>query len=280
MKNILYALLATAALALSVTAQSAKTFEVPFTMDRNLMIVRGKLNNRQVQDFIFDTGTNGIVLSESAAAKFGLKSKGFATMGSINGETSEKVKKTVVYRLGFSGFDLRNSPAVIIKDEAIFSPNAAGIVGLSAFNGYLVTIDHKNSKLIFKKGNLKPGANTIRLNDAPILEAQIELNGTKVPAHFDSGAPGYIAIPKEWTSYKLKSEPVRIGRGRTPMSEFDVFEADFAGEITIGQLVLKDPKITLLTGKFPAVNLGYKFFKQYKITIDFKNKLMRVEPNS
>lgn len=276
MKKILYTLVMAAIFAVAAAAQNATQFEVPFTMDRNLVIIKGKLQNKEIHDFIFDTGTTGIVLSEEIAAKYRLKSKGFTVMKSFDGESKEKVRNVVVSSLNFNGLNLRNIKAASVKPENIFSPNAAGIVGLSAFNGNLVTIDYKNSKLIFKRGALKPGENTIPINAENILEAQIELNGTKVPAHFDCGAPGYIAIPKEWDTYKVKSEPVLRGRGRTPMGEFEVYAAEFDGVITVGNIVLNNPKIILITGKFPAVNLGYEFFKQYKITIDAKSKLMEI----
>jgi predicted aspartyl protease len=249
-------------------------------MDRHLIIIQGKLQGGVTLDFIFDTGTTGIILSEDIAKKYRLKPKGFSIMSSINGETQEKLKNFAVSSLSFNGVILKNTRAVAVKSENIFSPTAAGIVGLSAFSGNLVTIDYKNSKLIFKKGTLPPGENTIPLSASNILEANIELNGQKVLAHFDNGAPGFIAIPKEWSTYKVKTEPVLRGRGRTPMGEFEVYTADFDGAVTIGKLVLKDPKITLLTGRFPAVNLGFQFFKEYKITIDSKSKLMQIVPYS
>lgn len=98
-------------------------------------------------------------------------------------------------------------------------------------------------------------------------------------AHFDCGAAGYIAIPKRWDSiYKLQSEPVFVGKGRTPMGDFEVFKANIDGNIGIGNYMLKDPKITLLTGDFfYSVNLGYEFFKQHLITINTKNTLLLIE---
>ena len=45
-------------------------FEIPFILDRNLIIIQGKLNNQEECNFIFDTGTQGIVISDSITYKY------------------------------------------------------------------------------------------------------------------------------------------------------------------------------------------------------------------
>jgi len=253
-------------------------FEVQFTMYRNLIIVQGEINNQENCNFIFDTGTNGILLNDSIVKFHNLKAIGSKVIESPNGNVKEKVKSVIIPSLKFNGLNLKNIEAIAVKPQDIFSPNAIGIIGISAFNGYIITIDYQNTKLIFKKGELKPNNNSIPIEADNILEAKINLNGKKVLAHFDCGAPGYIAIPMEWKSeLKLKSEPVLIGKGKTPGGEFEVYASQLDGEITIGKLVLKDTQITLVTSGFPAINLGMEFFKKNSISIDGKNKLLQIE---
>jgi gag-polyprotein putative aspartyl protease/Aspartyl protease len=260
--------------------QSNVQFEIPFTMDRNLVIIKGKLGNEEA-DFIFDTGTKGIVISDEVAQKQRFKKSGTAKMGSPNSPTMEELPTVIIPKLDFNGLILNKTNAVAVNPQNIFSPTAVGIVGMSAFEGNLITIDYKNAKLIFKKGQLTPNKNTIEIDPTMILEGKISLNGKQVLAHFDCGSPNFIAIPKEWTAdYKLKSEPKLMGKGMTPGGQFEVYIADFDGDIAIGSLVLNNPKVELLTGNFPAVNLGFRFFSKYLITIDTKNKLMQILPNS
>ena len=255
-------------------------FEIPFILDRNLIIIQGKLNNQEVYNFIFDTGTTGIVISDSITYKYKLKTKGYTTLRSPNGQVMEKAKNVIIPSVSLNGFSMKHRKAISVKPENIFPPNVIGIIGLSAFNGNLLTIDYQNSRLIVKKGKLSPNENVIKINTANILEAKIVLNDNEVLAHFDCGSPNYIAIPMEWdTQYKLKSEPVLLGKGRTPGGEFEIYKAQFYGNIIIGSIVLKDPQIELVTGGFPAVNLGFRFFKTYLITIDTKNELMQIIEN-
>lgn len=288
MRNIITLLFILSLLVASVAAQNLTTatntntnqIEVPFTLDRHLVIIKGKINNKDVVDFIFDTGTTGIVLSETFAKKYQFKAKGFTIMKSPNGDLSEKVQNVTIPQLGFEGLNLKKAKAVTVKPQMIFSPTAAGIIGLKAFKGHLVTIDYKNSKLIFQKGSLKPNEKTIPIDVTNILDAKVNLLGKEVLANFDNGAPGFITIPMEWKNdYKLKSDPVLMGKGKTPGGEFEVYISRLDGELKIGSIVLKDPEITLFTGGFKAINFGSQFFKKYTITIDAKSKLMQIEQN-
>jgi hypothetical protein len=278
-KNLVFILGLLAATA--TFAQKNEQFEVPFTMDRNLIVIKGKFDNNEALDFIFDTGTTGIVLNEEIAKKNQFKASGTVRMGSPMGQgKEEEVPLVMIPKLDFNGLVLTENKAVAVNPQQIFSPTAAGIVGISAFEGNLITIDYANSKLIFKKGELSPDKNTIEIDPTHILEGKISLNGKHVLANFDCGSPNFIAIPKEWTAdYKLKSEPKLMGRGMTPSGEFEVYVAEFDGEIAIGSLVFNNPKIELLTGQFKAVNLGFRFFKKHLITIDTKHKLMQILPN-
>jgi Aspartyl protease len=261
--------------------QSNEQFEVPFTMDRNLVVIKGKFDNNEELDFIFDTGTTGIVLNEEIVKKNQFKAGGTMKMGSPNGQAKEEeVPICIIPKLDFNGLILNETKAVAVNPQQIFSPTAVGIVGMSAFEGNLITIDYKNLKLIFKKGQLTRDNNTIDIDPTHILEGKISLNGKQVLAHFDCGSPNFIAIPKEWTTdYKVKSEPKLMGRGMTPAGEFEVYIAEFDGDIAVGSLVFNNPKVELITGQFQAVNLGFRFFKKYLITIDTKQKLMQILPN-
>lgn len=284
MKRII-GLFFTVVFALGITSAQEKkaapgsSFEVPFKMDRNLILIKGKLNQQEAADFIFDTGTQGVVLSTEQAQRNKLKTKGYTKLGSPNGEVAEKVQKVIVPSLDFNGLRLKNSLAVAVNPSNIFSPTAIGIIGLSAFDGYLVSIDYQQAKLIFRKGKLAATDKSLAIDVRNILEATVELNDKKVLAYFDCGAPGFIAVPMEWRKdLKLQSEPVLIGKGQTPGGTFEVYKAQLDGQIRIGALTIQNPNITLLTGGFDGINFGFEFFRQYRITIDAKHKVMEIDP--
>lgn len=60
----------------------------------------------------------------------------------------------------------------------------------------------------------------------------------------------------------------------------DILASHFDRNIAIGNVLLQEPRVEILTANFPAINIGYRFFVQYNVSIDFKNKRMKIEPKS
>jgi hypothetical protein len=251
--------------------------EIPFTMDRNLILIKAELTSTGEQSFIFDTGTESIMLWNELANKY--KVVGLDSMTTPDGIFVETQEKVNIPDLSYGNLKLNNRVATKMPKQMIFSNKAVGIIGLKTFADFMITLDYINSKLILEKGSLKKQPDVIPINIEHILEAKVMLNNKEVLAHFDCGGAGYISIPKAWSSiYKLKSEAVFYTKGRTPMGDFDVYNADLDGSIEIGNYRLTNPKISLVTGDFfVAVNFGYNFFKEHLITIDTKNKLLQIK---
>jgi hypothetical protein len=276
MKKKLFLIIILAA-ATATFAQKNKKYEIPFTMDRNLIIIKAQITKNATYNFVFDTGTEGIMLLDSLANQY--KVSGLDTIITPKGEFAGTQEKVLIPKIGFEGLILKNKDAIKMPRQMLFSNKAVGIIGMQTFMGYMITLDYKNSKLILQKGSLLQQPNTIPINLDHLLEAKVKLNGKEVLAHFDCGAAGYISVPKRWDSiYKLKTEPVFFTKGRTPMGDFDVFKAGLEGEIEVGNYKISNPKINLVTGDFfYSINFGYEFFKEHLITIDTKNKLMQIK---
>jgi hypothetical protein len=278
MKKIAIVLLASI-LFINVGIAQKGTIEIPFTMDRNLILIKAKVNGKKEYGFIYDTGTTGLVLSEKLVEENKLKITGTTTIQSPNSVQPDKVNTLVVPVLNLNGFKIKNLDGVAVPPQQIFSPNASGIIGLSAFKGNLVTIDFKNSKLIVKRGELdRSDKAVIKVDLSRAPEAYVKVNGEEMQAVFDCGGPEAISFPMEWKSkLKLKSEPVLFAKARTPGGEVEIYKSQLVGTISFGSIELKDPNITLVTGGFGAINFGSPFFQKYTTTLDMVNQLMRFE---
>jgi hypothetical protein len=261
---------------MSIFAQKNTQIEIPFTMDRNLIIIKAEIS-KVSYPFIFDTGTERVMLLDSIANKY--KVLGSDSIVTPKGEFVGMEEQVLLPKISFAGLTLKNKKAAKMPRRMLLTNKAVGIIGMQTFMGYMITIDYKKSKIILQKGDLLQQPNTIPINIDHILEAKVKLNNKEVLAHFDCGGAGYISIPKGWDKiYKLKTEPVLSGKGRTPMGDFDVFTTDLDGDIEIGSYKISSPKINLVTGDFFfAINFGYGFFKEHLITIDTKNKLMQIK---
>jgi len=261
-------------------SQKNKPIEIPFKMDRNLILINVDLNKNESSSFIFDTGTEGIMLLDSVADTY--KSIGVDTIVNQKGEFQGTLEKVLIPKLKFGKLSLSKKTGIKMPREMLFSKKAIGIIGMQTFVGYTITLDYKRSKIILSRNSLVANPNAIPITLDRLLEGKIKINEKEVLTHFDCGGAGYISIPKRWDSiYKLKSDPVFAGKGRTPMGEFEVYKTDLDGKIEIGNYILENPKVALITGDyFYSVNLGYEFFKDHLISIDTINKLLLIVPNS
>lgn len=278
MKKLVIVLLASI-LMINVGMAQKGTIEIPFTMDRNLILIKAKVNGKKEYNFVYDTGTTGLVLSEALVKERKLKITGTTTIQSPNSVEPDQVNTVVVPKLSLSDFEIKNLDGVAVPPQQIFSPNASGIIGLSAFKGNLVTIDFKNSKLILTKGKLDiSDEKVVKVDLSKVPEGYVKVNGEEILAHFDCGGPEAISFPMEWKSkLKLKSEPVLFAKARTPGGEVEIYKSQLIGTISFGSIELKDPSITLVTGGFGAINFGSPFFQKYTTTIDMVNRLMRFD---
>nr|MBK9652477.1 hypothetical protein [Bacteroidota bacterium] len=260
-------------------AQKNMRYEIPFTIDRNLIVIEAQIAGNATQSFIFDTGTEGIMILDSIAKLYSFKFVGLDTIVNEKEEFVGAQPKVLIPDLYFAGLKLENKEAATMPAEMLFTNKAVGIIGMQTFAGFMITLDYKNSKIILQEGSLLQQPNVIKINLDHLLEAKVKVNNKEVLAHFDCGGAGYISIPKSWDSiYKLKVEPVFLTKGRTPMGDFDVFKTELDGDIEVGTYKISNPKINLVTGDFFfSVNFGYGFFKEHLITIDTKNKLMLIE---
>jgi Aspartyl protease len=255
------------------------TTEIPFTMDRNLILIKAKVNGKKEYGFIYDTGTTGLVLSEKLVEENKIQITGTTTMQSPNSTEPDNVNTVVVPTLALNGFEIKDTDGVAVPPQQIFSPNASGIIGLSVFKGNLVTIDFKNSKLIVKKGELNlSNKAVIKVDLSRAPEAYVKVNGEEMLAVFDCGGPTEMSFPMEWKSkLKLKSEPILFAKARTPGGDVEVYKSQLEGTISFGSIEFKDPTIMLVTGGFGAINFGNPFFQKYTTTIDMVNQLMRFD---
>lgn len=260
----------------STFAQKNSKIEIPFTMDRNLVVIKAEIG-KVSHNFIFDTGTEGIMLVDSLANQY--KVSGSDSIVNPQGQFVGMEEQITLPKISFAGLTFKNKKAAKMPKQMLFSKQVVGIIGMQTFVGYMITLDYKNSKIILEKGSLLQQPNTIPINLDHILEAKVKINDKEVLAHFDCGGVGYISVPKDWNDiYKLKSEPIAFARGRTPMGDFDVFKTELDGNIEIGNYKIANPKIHLVTGDFFfAINFGYEFFKDHLITIDTKNKLLQIK---
>jgi hypothetical protein len=256
---------------------------IPMKIEGGMPTIELMVNGKGPFVFGVDTGAQGGArIDSSLMEKLALKPSGQvrATDGSgRNPQMAEMVKldSIVIGNLRFADVtagsrNYRKSPRPL---------NIDGILGLSVFSEYLVTLDYPRKLLRIEKGEL-PKADGVEILDykskggIPLLEMSV--GGTKIDAHLDSGNMiGAFVLPTAFAEKLTRiSEPVVAGRARSASGEMEIKQVQVKDLIRLGRHEFPEPTIT-----YPALsdigNVGAKTLSQFVVTFDQQHERVRLK---
>lgn len=266
----------------SADAPPKMPIEIPMKTDGGMPTIELKVNGKGPFVFGIDTGAQGGArIDSSLMEKLALKPSGQvqATDGSgRNPQMAEMVKLDSVEIGNLRLTDVtagsrnyRNSPRPL---------NVDGILGLSVFSDYLVTLDYPAKVLRIDRGEL-PKADGAEILDykskggIPLLE--LSVGGTKIDAHLDSGNMiGAFVLPTAFAEKLTRaSEPVVVGRARSASGDMEIKQVQVKDVIRLGRHEFAEPTIT-----YPALsdigNVGARTLSQFVITFDQQHERIRL----
>jgi hypothetical protein len=232
--------------------------------------------------FGLDTGAQGgSRIDTSLVEKLQLKSSGQvqATDGSGRSpQTADTVKldSILIGNLRFADItagsrNFKNSPHPLKID---------GVVGLSLFSEYLVTLDFPKKLLRFERGEL-PKADGVEILDYRsehgVPSVELNVGKTKITAHLDSGnGIGAFVLPTAFVEKLTRSsEPVVVGRARSASGETEIKQVQIKEMVRLGRHEFPDATIT-----YPALsdiaNVGAKILSQFAVTFDQQHQRVRL----
>jgi hypothetical protein len=256
--------------------------EIAMKTDGGMPTVEVMVNGKGPFVFGFDTGAQGGPRIDSSLMEtLALKPSGHvrATDGSgRNPQMAEMVKLESIEIAGLRFTDVTAGSRNYRKSPRPL--NIDGILGLSVFSEYLVTLDYPAKLLRIQKGQL-PKADGAEILDykskggVPLLE--LSVGSTKIDAHLDSGNMiGAFVLPTAFAEKLTRaSEPVVVGRARSASGEMEIKQVQVKDVVRLGRHEFPEPTIT-----FPALsdigNVGSKTLSQFVVTFDQKNERVRL----
>jgi len=153
-----------------------------------------------------------------------------------------------------------------------------GIVGLDAFNGYVVTIDYPGGRILAAPGRLpEPDGKTSFRYDGPIPRVPLDIDGQAIEAHIDTGNARYALILPEAYAAHLVGYPNRfpIGVAHSINNKYDLMAIPVR-DARVGNLPLYAG-----TAAFPAPatigNIGAPILRDMVIKVDPANSIIALE---
>ncbi len=229
---------------------------------------------------LFDTGSGAeLVLDREVSDALGLKPTGTRRIGDPNSPAAIEARVVGVTRVEVGGLVIRDVQAITWDRHGMGPADVPqGVVGLSLFGARLVTLDYPAKKLILESGALpeSDGRTVFKASfDDGIPSLPIDVAGTTLRAHLDSGSTGFIGLPNDLASkLPLDAPPVRVGRARTASGDYSVTEARLEGYLSVAGIVLERPKVHFVN--LPIGNLGSDLLRSLIVTIDRKNERVRL----
>lgn len=271
------------------TNQAADT--IPFTLGMdNRIHLKGKVNNSDTLDFLFDTGAGSCVITSSIIGKkIKLTITGSQENGGADGvAVVEKSTKNVI--------QINN---LIWKDVSLLSipyqnPSFDVVLGWIAFEDKIVEIDYEKNILIIHQTlpqvNKEYSKLEIKLIEGiPYIKVKLIVDGNESEDwfDFDTGSDGTLVIGHKFAKEHLLNNTMKsIGTSKSVGS---------AGIVMVGKVVIL-PKLKLgdyemyqiplsiqqqeIKGVEHNENIGNNILKRFNTIIDFKNNYIYLKPNN
>ncbi len=253
----------------------------------NLLNLPVQINNQKM-DFVFDTGANLSVVTDSTARKLGLKI--IESSVSIGSSTDVKVNsKLAVSDLKIGSATIHNIVFLVLDDKSLFFPKVNyqinGIIGFPLIESLgSVTITQKDefsAKVKTAKQNFEPN---LCLEGFKLLVAA-NFNKRRMTFAFDTGAvtstfyPPFFKAEKQKILRVSKQQKIKLG-GAGGFKEVNTYNFNNLNLIIAGKNA-RIAKAKIITepvndeSKYFYGNLGQDLIKQFaRMTLDFKS--MRV----
>lgn len=231
--------------------------------DRVLVMMR--IGAGELVPMVFDTGSDGHSFDTLIVTRNHLRKVG--TTVEIDGSTGQR----------------RTLPTFAIPDVSIGGLRAGRIIGVSLdydrddamgiispemFRGRLVSVDFSANRadvLSKTPAHIPAGASTTYQGGLPATDVKMP-DGSITFANFDTGFNGEISLPIAM----MKNVPMMtaasiVGKYQTINAEGLVYGAQIRGNIVVGPLVLKNPRVTFIGD---VMNIGLPLMRRLKIVLD------------
>lgn len=257
------------------------TANVPLDLSMGQPVIDVFLNGHGPYRMFLDTGAGTTVLDQSLARELGLAKRGETRLGDPADPRAIAADVVTIDTLRIGTAVFTGVPAAS-WDRSALRPGVdrpRGVVGLPVFRALLETIDFPAATLRLARGHLgDPGGAILRyrsMGGVPLIP--IDVAGTAMEAHLDTGSPGFLSIPEKDSSLVHFTGPLReVGRGRTVNSVVTFRGAPLDGAVRVGGASFDHP-LVVLNDKLPQANLGSRALRDCVVTLDAANQRVRIE---
>ncbi|SFC00853.1 Aspartyl protease [Flexibacter flexilis DSM 6793] len=270
---------------------NTQTDTIPFTLGKdNWIHLKGKINNSDTVDFLFDTGAGICVITSSIInKKVNLTIDGSEENGGTDGiATVDKSAKNVIE---ISNLKWENVPLLSINYQ---KPTFDAVMGWVAFENKIIEIDYEKHILVVHQFLPNLSAEYTKLpyqliGGVPYIKCKLVVNKKEVEGwfDFDSGSNGELIIGQKFARDNALNDAMKnIG---TSISVGSTGKAIKNNKVILPKLKLGDYEMYQVPlaiqeqeveGDEHNENIGNNILKRFNTIIDFKAGFIYLKPNN
>ena len=265
---------------------SSPTTDVAMVVSDPMPVIEVMINGKGPFRFAIDTGAAAqVILSSPLIEQLSLTPTGETRVGDPSGKNALTTDTFQLESITIG--ETRFSSVNAIKIDLPPSPSGHsplgkidGILGFPLFSDYLLTLDYVAGRVRLEQGSLPEpdGAEVLsfeRPQRIPVVE--VDIAGTKVKAHLDSGSTrGSIGLNSSMIDQlPLAAPPTVAGKARTVNNEYEIKTAPLKGSVRIGKHEFPQPTLSF-SELSRGGNIGANILRQFALTFDQKNNRVRL----
>ena len=267
------------------------TDTIPFTLGKdNRIHIKGKINNSDTLDFLFDTGANSCVITSSIInQKVNLTIDGSAENGGADGKAvvGTSSKNTIEIN------DLKWENVSILSID-YQKPSFDAVLGWIAFENKIVEIDYEKNVMIIHQSLPQLSSEYSKLEfklieGLPYVKLKLIINGKESETWFDydTGSDGMLVVGQKFAKENFfNNELKQIGTttsvgsaGKEIISKIVMLPKMKIGDFEMYQIPLNIQQQEIENVEYNE-NIGNKILKRFNTIIDFKNNYIYLKPNN
>ena len=268
-------------------AEPGRVHAIPFRLERDKIIVRGRVNGRDAVDFVIDTGAEQTVLSQPVARSLGVQPITNTLSAGVGAVGLRGLQASRLDSLTIGSFEVRNLPAIVKSPPlgGLPTPEAEGFSPLAL--GLSMTIDYDLQQLFIGEDLPDEPADIV----LPLRQHRLAVvRGVVNDEHarsFVVDTGGEVISISRGTANLLPPLTVR----QVPIKVYGTSGWDDDAYLRPGtnlafdQLLYRNYSVVVLNLHRPSALLGFQiggivghsFLKDYRVTLDLNRSVMKLK---